>query len=383
MVRGSLVEAVTGLPALITVASNRPSVAPSATRAATPRPATSVAQTSATATTFRWVMRSAVNIEKLFMTRSPQHLPVIGRGGVTEGSSASTGKVGFARSVPKPLHGSLKTRDSNRLTVCGDATAGGPSSRVCRPPPGRRPRYPHEFRGVARNGAIRGPGRISSAQQRCDPEAVSKLKQRRRNREERCRQGSRDNPPLYPDSRGKPAKPSSFVFEGEGHAGAECGDLAVFHLHVHLRHFGHAQVTQRAGCCFHRVTARLLPRFVADTDDHDDLVDRRLRLLLRHGILRRLALARESARRWYQHLRLEPIARRRFLAQRAAQPAAARGPHAGPTQEIAKKKESCPRSRQRKHRTVEHRIDVTRRLARAAARDVAECGSARPGSRSG
>jgi hypothetical protein len=61
-------------------------------------------------------------------------------------------------------------------------------------------------------------------------------------------------------------------------------------------------------------------------------------LLLRHGILRRLALARESARRWYQHLRLEPIARRRFLAQRAAQLAAARGPHAGPTQEIAKKR---------------------------------------------
>src|SRR5215471_12814715 len=156
MVRGSLVEAVTGLPALITVASSRPSVAPSATRAATPRPATSVAQTSATATTFRWVMRSAVNIEKLFITRSPQHLPVIGRGGATEGSSASTGKVGFARIVPKALHGSLKTRDSNRLTVGGDATAGGPPSRVCRPPAGRRPRHPHEFRGLrgtARSGA--------------------------------------------------------------------------------------------------------------------------------------------------------------------------------------------------------------------------------------
>ena len=51
--------------------------------------------------------------------------------------------------------------------------------------------------------------------QRCDPEVVSNLKQRPRNREERCRQGSRDNPPLYPDSRGKPAKPSSFVFEVE------------------------------------------------------------------------------------------------------------------------------------------------------------------------
>src|SRR5262249_7488541 len=139
MVRGSLVEAGTGLPALITVAPHPPSVAPSATRAATPRPATSVAQTSATATTFRWVMRSAVNIEKLFMTRSPQHLPVIGRGGATEGSSASTGKVGFARLVPKVLHGSLKTRDFNRLTVCGDATASAPPSPLCRPPTGRRP----------------------------------------------------------------------------------------------------------------------------------------------------------------------------------------------------------------------------------------------------
>src|SRR5215813_11799715 len=94
MVRDSLVEAVTGLPALITVASNRPSAEPSAT---------SVAQTSATATTFRWVMRSAVNIEKLFITRSPQHLPVIGRGGATEGSWASTGKVGFFGSSPRPF----------------------------------------------------------------------------------------------------------------------------------------------------------------------------------------------------------------------------------------------------------------------------------------
>src|ERR1700758_2190373 len=115
MVRDSLVEAVTGLPALITVASNRPSAEPSGTRAATPRPATSVAQTSATAPTFRWVMRSAVNIEKLFITSSPQHLPVIGRGGATEGSWASTGKVGFFGSSPR-LHETLKTRDSNRLT---------------------------------------------------------------------------------------------------------------------------------------------------------------------------------------------------------------------------------------------------------------------------
>src|SRR5260370_20151731 len=108
MVRDSLVEAVTGLPALITVASNRPSGEPSATRAATPRPATSVAQTSATATTFRWVMRSAVNIEKLFITRSPQHLPIIGRGGAAGGSWGSTRKGGIFGSFPKPVTKPLK-----------------------------------------------------------------------------------------------------------------------------------------------------------------------------------------------------------------------------------------------------------------------------------
>src|ERR1700745_2911223 len=114
MVRDSLVAAVPGLPALITVASNRPSAEPSATRAATPRPATSVAQTSATATTFRWVMRSAVNIEKLFITRAPQHLP-------NHWSRRGDGRfMGFhlksriLRIVPKALHETLKTRDSNR-----------------------------------------------------------------------------------------------------------------------------------------------------------------------------------------------------------------------------------------------------------------------------
>src|SRR5262249_61389011 len=135
MVRDSLVEAVTGLPALITVASNRPSAPPSATRAATPRPATSVAQTSATATTFRWVMRSAVYIEKLFITRSPQHLPVIGRSGATEGSWAATGKVGFAGFAPKALHETLKTRHSNRLTCMATrrpvaASPAGPARRA-------------------------------------------------------------------------------------------------------------------------------------------------------------------------------------------------------------------------------------------------------------
>src|SRR5215470_1047593 len=72
-VRSVLVEAVIGAPALTTVASKRlPAVAePSVTRAATPTPATSVAQTSETTTIFRWVMRSAVKSEELFMGPSP------------------------------------------------------------------------------------------------------------------------------------------------------------------------------------------------------------------------------------------------------------------------------------------------------------------------
>src|SRR5207302_3061418 len=70
MVRGSLADAVTGVAGLITVASSRPSDAAdwSVTRAANPTPATIIAQTSATATTLRWVARSAVSSEKLFMT---------------------------------------------------------------------------------------------------------------------------------------------------------------------------------------------------------------------------------------------------------------------------------------------------------------------------
>jgi len=60
--------------------------------------------------------------------------------------------------------------------------------------------------------------------------------------------------------------------------------------------FGHAQVAQRAGCRFHRAATSILPRFVADADDFDDLVDR-IRLLLRHGILRRLDCARSREAR--------------------------------------------------------------------------------------
>src|SRR3954452_9973085 len=72
MVRSSVLDAVIGLLALTTVTSPPPSLAPSVTRAATPMPATSVAQTSAIATTFRWVMRSALSIEKLFISPSPE-----------------------------------------------------------------------------------------------------------------------------------------------------------------------------------------------------------------------------------------------------------------------------------------------------------------------
>src|SRR3954471_5958254 len=87
MVRSSLLDAVIGLLALTTVTSTRPSPAPSVTRAATPMPATSVAQTSAIATTFKWVMRSAPSIEKLFMSSpSPEAPCFIGRAGPEKGS---------------------------------------------------------------------------------------------------------------------------------------------------------------------------------------------------------------------------------------------------------------------------------------------------------
>src|SRR6516162_2115417 len=64
----SLLAAMTGALALITLASARlPAVVPSVARAAMPMPATTVAQISDTATIFRWVIRSAVKMEVLFM----------------------------------------------------------------------------------------------------------------------------------------------------------------------------------------------------------------------------------------------------------------------------------------------------------------------------
>jgi len=63
-----LLAAMTRALALITLASARlPAVVPSVARAAMPMPATTVAQISDTATIFRWVIRSAVKMEVLFM----------------------------------------------------------------------------------------------------------------------------------------------------------------------------------------------------------------------------------------------------------------------------------------------------------------------------
>src|SRR5215813_1061117 len=73
-VRSSLTAAVIGEPAFSTVASRL--LEPSVTRAATPTPATSVAQTSETTTIFGCVVRSAVKSEKLFITPSPGSHPV-------------------------------------------------------------------------------------------------------------------------------------------------------------------------------------------------------------------------------------------------------------------------------------------------------------------
>src|SRR2546428_11018911 len=95
-------------------------------------------------------------------------------------------------------------------------------------------------------------------------------------------------------------------------------------------------------------------------------------LLLRWGPAPGRARAREAASRCYQHLRFEPIARRRFLAQRAAQLAAALRPSSGVD----------TGNREKKNRARAHvggcialssiRIAVTRPLTRAAGRDLAE-----------
>src|SRR6516165_10389414 len=69
----SLLAAVTGVSALITFASSRLPTVPSVARAATPMPATTLAQMSDTAMILRWVIRSALKMDVLFMTL-PQSL---------------------------------------------------------------------------------------------------------------------------------------------------------------------------------------------------------------------------------------------------------------------------------------------------------------------
>ena len=69
----SLLAAVTDVSALITFASSRLPAVPSVARAATPMPATPLAQISDTATILRWVIRSALTMDVLFMTL-PQSL---------------------------------------------------------------------------------------------------------------------------------------------------------------------------------------------------------------------------------------------------------------------------------------------------------------------
>jgi hypothetical protein len=60
--------AVTGFPALTTAVARRPlEEVGSFTRALMPTPAMTIEQTSDITTILRWVARSAVNIEELFM----------------------------------------------------------------------------------------------------------------------------------------------------------------------------------------------------------------------------------------------------------------------------------------------------------------------------
>ena len=78
----AVVEAVSGLPTVMTPASMRP--LGTLARDAIPIPATIVAQIRDTTTIFRWVPRSAVNIEELFMASS--QLLCIGRREPEKGS---------------------------------------------------------------------------------------------------------------------------------------------------------------------------------------------------------------------------------------------------------------------------------------------------------
>src|SRR5262245_25003573 len=66
---------------------------------------------------------------------------------------------------------------------------------------------------------------------------------------------------------------SAFVLEGQAHASAEDDDLAFLDRHVHLHHFGHPEIAQRAGRGLHRVARRFLPRIPAGAHEFGYAVD--------------------------------------------------------------------------------------------------------------
>src|SRR5262249_3571466 len=172
MVRGSLAAAVSGLPGLITVASSRPSADGSVIRAARPMPATIIAQTSATTTTFTWVTRSALSSEKLCMTP----LPKIAQSLVAAGR--------------REVQAVLKNCPTAQLIIGGDevfqSLKGSPLPTMSR-------------LGDTCGIAVRGVA-----------------------------------PPMSCSPEGRADFVSSLVFEGQRHTGAKGGDFAVFDLHVHL-----------------------------------------------------------------------------------------------------------------------------------------------------
>jgi hypothetical protein len=65
----------------------------------------------------------------------------------------------------------------------------------------------------------------------------------------------------------------SLVLKRERHAGAERSDLPIVNFHIHLGDLGHAQITQRAGDCLHRLDTGILPRCLADADDIDNAIN--------------------------------------------------------------------------------------------------------------
>src|SRR4051812_7381560 len=66
---------------------------------------------------------------------------------------------------------------------------------------------------------------------------------------------------------------SGVVLERKQDAGAVGDDLAVLHLHVELRYFGDAQVTQGLGRRRNRVARGVLPRHRTAADHFGDTVN--------------------------------------------------------------------------------------------------------------